>query len=135
MSSTQLFEALKSHFSSLFNSQVEIDATVLDEKPKHEIQYKLGDISSKAEIKRAASKMANIKAPGKSGLTTNMIKNLPPKALDFYVELIQEFWRDDVIDFDSWHMTIMNILYKVKKVINMIPIIIMESHFKKPLPR
>jgi hypothetical protein len=30
-------EIFKSHFSSLFNSQVEIDATVLDKIPKHEI--------------------------------------------------------------------------------------------------
>jgi hypothetical protein len=38
-----------------------------------------------------------------------MIKNLPPN-----VELIQEFWRDEKIDFDSWHATILNMLYKGK---------------------
>jgi hypothetical protein len=43
-----------------------------------------------------------------------MIKNLPPKALDFYVELIQEFWRDDKMDFGLWHVTILNMLYKGK---------------------
>ncbi len=58
--------------------------------------------------------MANNKAPGKSGLTTDMIKNLPPKAFYLYVEFIQEFWRDDSTDFDSWHVTILNILYKGK---------------------
>jgi hypothetical protein len=34
--------------------------------------------------------------------------------LDFYVELIQEFWRDEKIDFDLWHATILNMLYKGK---------------------
>jgi hypothetical protein len=58
--------------------------------------------------------MANDKARGKSGLTTDMIKNLPPKVFDLYVEFIQEFWRDDSTDFDSWHVTILNMLYKGK---------------------
>jgi hypothetical protein len=58
--------------------------------------------------------MANNKAPGKTGLTTNMIKNLPPNAFNFYVEIIQEFWKNDDIDFQSWHVIILNMLYKGK---------------------
>jgi hypothetical protein len=58
--------------------------------------------------------MANNKVPGKSELTTDMIKNLPPKALYFSIEIIQESWRDDKVDFDSWHVTILNMLYKVQ---------------------
>ncbi len=107
-------EVLKSHFSSLFNSQVEVDNTVLEEIPKHEIQHELGKVPSKAEIRRAISKMANNKAPGKSGLTTDMIKNLPAKAFNLYVEFIQEFWRDNRMDLDSWHVTVLNTLYKGK---------------------
>ena len=59
-----------------------------------------------------------------------MIKNLPPKALNFYIEIIQEFWKNDNIDFDSWHATILNMLYK-SKVIHMIQTIIMELHLTK----
>jgi hypothetical protein len=79
---------LKTHFSLYFKSQVKVDFTVPDEIPQHQTQHKLGETPSKAEIKRAISSMANDKAPGKTGLTTDKIKNLPPKALDFYVELI-----------------------------------------------
>ncbi len=59
---------------------VEVDFSVIDEIPAHEIQQKLGVTPSKKEIKKAISKMANNKAPGKSGLTTDMIKSLPPQS-------------------------------------------------------
>ena len=56
--------------------------------------------------------MAGNKAPGKSGLTMDMIKCLPPKAMSLYVEIIQEFWKKDNIDFDSWYITVLNLLYE-----------------------
>jgi hypothetical protein len=105
---------LKTHFSELFNNQVEVDMTVLEDIPNLEVQHKLGDTPSAAEIRKAISKMENNKAPGKSGLTTDMIKNLPPKAHDLYVELIQEFWRDESVDFNSWHTTILNTEYPIQ---------------------
>jgi hypothetical protein len=58
--------------------------------------------------------MANDKAPSQTGLTTDMIKNLPSQAMDFYVELIQEFLKDKEVDFESWHAIILNMIYKVK---------------------
>jgi hypothetical protein len=45
--------------------------------------------------------MANDKAPGTSGITTDMMKNLPSKATLFYSELIQEFWNNTEIDFET----------------------------------
>jgi hypothetical protein len=58
--------------------------------------------------------MANDKAQGQTGLTTDMIKNLPPQAKDFYVELIQEFWKNKEVDFESWHAITLNMIYKGK---------------------
>jgi hypothetical protein len=58
--------------------------------------------------------MAGNKAPGKSGLTMDMIKCLPPKAMNLYVEIIQEFWKNDDIEFESWRITVLNLLYKGK---------------------
>jgi hypothetical protein len=58
--------------------------------------------------------MTNDKAPGDSGMTTNMMKTLPPKALLFYSELICEFWKNDEINFDSWHSTLLTTIYKGK---------------------
>jgi hypothetical protein len=57
-------EILKAHFPELFNSQVGIDIAVLEDIPKHEVQQKLGDMLTAAEIKKTISKMANNKAPG-----------------------------------------------------------------------
>jgi len=107
-------EILKDHFTSLFNSQTRVDFSVVDEIPNHISQQVLGKVPSKTEIKKAISKMASNKAPGKSGLTTDMIKCLPPRAMNLYVEFIQEFWKRDDIDFYSWHVTVLNLLYKGK---------------------
>jgi hypothetical protein len=111
---TENAEILKAHFTSLFNSHTRVDFSVLDEIPNHITQHILGEVPSKTEIKKAISKMASNKAPGKSGLTTDMIKCLPPKAMNLYVEIIQEFWKKDVIDFDSWYITVLHLLYKGK---------------------
>ena len=43
-----------------------------------------------------------------------MLKSLPSSATDFYVEVIQEFWRNKEVDLDSWHVTLLNTIYKGK---------------------
>ena len=58
--------------------------------------------------------MAFDKAPGQSGLMTDMIKNLPEQARNLYVEVIQNFWQDNNIDFMSWNTTILRMIYKGK---------------------
>jgi hypothetical protein len=54
------------------------------------------------------------KSPGQSGLSTDLIKNLPPRALNYYVKLIQDFWQNPNTDFSSWHITLLKVLYKGK---------------------
>ena len=56
--------------------------------------------------------MSYDKAPGQSGLTTDMIKNLPPEALNFLIQRIQDFWRDPNVDYEAWHTTILSTIYK-----------------------
>ena len=105
---------LNAHFHTLFNSQVEVDPTVIDNLPQLPIQHDLGEAPTANEIKSAIASMAYEKAPGQSGLTTDMIKNLPPKAFNHYVKIIQDFWINSEIDYDSWHVTVLNVLYKGK---------------------
>lgn len=57
--------------------------------------------------------MKSDKAPGAPQLTTAMLKNLPEDTLNFVVETIQEF-RQHNMDFNSCHVTKLNILYKGK---------------------
>jgi len=85
-------DILNSHFSSLFNSQVEADLSVLDNLPQHEIRHEYGNTPTPKEIQSAINSMAYDKSPGQSGLSTDMIKNLLPRAFNFYVKLIQQFW-------------------------------------------
>ena len=54
------------------------------------------------------------KSPGQSGLSTDMIKNLPPRAFNNYVKLIQDFWTEPDTDFASWHVTLLKVLCKGK---------------------
>jgi hypothetical protein len=58
--------------------------------------------------------MIHDKAPGQLKLTTDMIKSLPLKATEFYIESIQEFWRNKEVDLESWHTTALNTIYKGK---------------------
>jgi hypothetical protein len=66
------------------------------------------------EILNAIKSMANDKAPGQSKLSTDTMKSLPPSATNFYIEIIQEFWKTKKVDFSSWHTAILNIIYKGK---------------------
>jgi hypothetical protein len=105
---------LGEHFHSLFNSQVQIDITVLDELRQHEIIHELGNPPTFNEVKSAISSMKFDKAPGLTGLTTDMIKSLPNEAIQFYTDIINNFWNDKQVDFESWHITVLNTIYKGK---------------------
>jgi hypothetical protein len=72
-----------------FNCHAEVDYSVLDSIPRHETQHHMGEVPTWTKLKNAIRRMVNDKAPGKSGLTTDILKNLPPKAFQFYVNLIQ----------------------------------------------
>ncbi len=100
-------KVLNTHFYYLFKSQVQVDKTILEEIPQREIESQLDETRSMKEIKSAINSMAHEKALGKSGVTTNMIKNLPEQALNVYVEIIQNFWNEKNIDFLAWHTTLL----------------------------
>jgi hypothetical protein len=58
--------------------------------------------------------MAYDKSPGQSGVTTDMIKNLPPRAFNHYVLIIQNFWQNPDTDYNAWHTTLLRVVYKGK---------------------
>ena len=49
--------------------------------------------------------MMDDKAPGDSGMNTDMIKNLPQK-LYYSTWNSQEFWNNEEINFKLWHTTL-----------------------------
>mmetsp|Transcript_1493 Transcript_1493/g.2313 ORF Transcript_1493/g.2313 Transcript_1493/m.2313 type:complete len:881 (+) Transcript_1493:452-3094(+) len=107
-------QILNSHFQSLFNSEVQVDMTVLDNLPQYNIVHNLGDVPTHHEIKKAIANMKYDKAPGQSGLTTDMVKSLPTEALNFLTQRIQDFWENPDVDYDTWHTTILSTIYKGK---------------------
>ena len=54
------------------------------------------------------------KAPGLTGLTTDMMKSLPNEAIQFYTDIINKFWNNEQVDFEPWHITVLNTIYKGK---------------------
>ena len=105
---------LNDHFHSLFNSQVQIDVTVLEHLPHYETIHDLGNPPMFNEVKSAINSMKYNKAPGLSGLTTDMIKSLPHEAFQLYTDIIKKFWTNEQVDFESWHTTVLNTVYKSK---------------------
>jgi hypothetical protein len=52
---------------------------------QHPTLESIGTVPNKEEIKSTIKKMKSDKAPGLTGLTTNVLKNLPEDALGFIV--------------------------------------------------
>ena len=71
-------DILDLHFNSLFNSQVSVDFTVLNNLPQHDTKHEYGILpTAKNEIQSAIKSMSYDKSPGQSGQSTNMIKTHP----------------------------------------------------------
>jgi len=64
--------------------------------------------------------MKNIKVPGISGLTTDMLK-----VSHLVMKLILNFWSNKDINYESWHTQKLSNLY-IEKEISKTPIIGME---------
>ena len=56
--------------------------------------------------------MKNNKAPGISGITTDMIKTLPEEGFQILMSYIQQFWEDPDYDHEAWHKMRLMLLYK-----------------------
>jgi hypothetical protein len=46
--------------------------------------------------------MASEKPPGVTGITTDMLKNLPPEGFTLLTILIQCLWNENNCDFEHW---------------------------------
>jgi len=96
---------LKQHYKEVFNRSIPVDLSVLEgikQLPSIE-EYRIA--SSKKERRIAISSMKHNKAPGLTGLTTDMTKSLPPEGFNLLSDLIWDFWVNKEMDFKSWHDT------------------------------
>ena len=62
----------------------------------------------------AINKLANNKAPGKSGIPAEALKALPPDALEVLHQLLSRFWKGDVEHYEEWQTALLKMIYKGK---------------------
>ena len=79
---------LKNHYHKVFNRQVEVDESILEQLKQRPITQELGEPPDKQQVHAAIQKMKTNKAPGISGVTTDMLKNLPNDAIDLLTTII-----------------------------------------------
>jgi hypothetical protein len=102
------------YWENTTKKKAEVDLTALDEIHHQQITEYLGNTPSHEEISNAWEYWQNNKAPGASGMATDMIKNLLLKAFLIYSKLKQEFWNKEDTDFTPWHETLLATVYKGK---------------------
>jgi len=82
-------DILSNHYSKVFNQNAPYDPTVinkLDQKPQ--ANPMLGIAPNIKEVKAMINKMKNNKAPGITGVTTDLLKNLPEEGFKFLTNII-----------------------------------------------
>jgi hypothetical protein len=93
------------HYQKVFNRQVPVDLAVIETKiEQRETNNKLGEIPTKNEVIATIRKSKNNKAPGFSGITTDMLKNLPNEGIELLTYLI-ECYLNHGINKTSPHYT------------------------------
>ena len=92
-----------------------MDPSLLDQIQQKQKKHKLGQTPTEKEIIDIIKWMKNNKAPGRSGIMTDMIKNLPEIRYSLITKIIGEYWTSDNCDFKLWHVQKLITLYKGKK--------------------
>ena len=90
MTNKENADILSNHYCKVFNWNVHYDPTIIDEIDQNsQANPALGIAPNMKEIKTVINKMKNNKAPGITGVTTNMLTNLPDEALKILTNIIQ----------------------------------------------
>ena len=76
MTDEEIVEILSKHFHRVFNSNVKIDWSVLDELIQRKTYSSMNLPLSKSEFNKAIIKLILHKAPGANGISPNTIKAL-----------------------------------------------------------
>ena len=96
------------HCSELLNRSPVVEESVLDLIKQHDPIMALHEVPSRGEIKASVSKMN--KAPGRDGITAEILKNGGEKMIDLLVQFIQSVWENEVPQ--DWRDAICVSLYK-----------------------
>lgn len=111
-------DATHAHFQSIFDtSDATVDETILDDIGTLSIDdVTLSNIKNpptNKEVENVIYKMKNGTAAGITGVTSDMLKNLPQEAIHYKAESIHRNWSNQH-DCTDWHTTTLSVLYKGK---------------------
>jgi hypothetical protein len=106
-------KAVGKFYNSLFNrDDVDTDFSVLDDIRQRPTETELGHTPTRDEILQALKKMKNNKAPGESGVSAEALKALSNGGQNVLIDLIQNFWNNQDLNYDEWNTAVLKLLHK-----------------------
>jgi hypothetical protein len=110
-------DATQAHFQSVFyRGDNQVDKTVLDDIDPLNIDdatFQNTKSPPTNRVENAIYKMKNDTAPGITGVSADMLQNLPTESVQYIAELIRRNWNNQY-NCPKWHTTTLTVLYKVK---------------------
>ena len=105
-------EVFKIHFEQLYDREPTFDPTVLDLLDQHPVMEGIDHCPTNDEIRKAVNRLKN-KAPGESGLTSQMFKCLTEDEItfDLLTTVITELWNTESPPAE-WDVGLLKILPK-----------------------
>jgi hypothetical protein len=106
-------KAVGKFYNSLFNrDDIDTDFSVLDDIRQRPTETELGHTPTRDEILQALKKMKNNKAPGESGVSAEALKALSNGSQNVLIDLIQNFWNNEDLNYDEWNTAVLKLLHK-----------------------
>jgi len=93
---------LQPHFSAVFNNQKEVDPTALNEVAQRPVSHDIGGPLTYDEFSIALRSLANHKAPGLNGITSEVLKALDLGHRYLLFKILSEYFEDK-IDINEFH--------------------------------
>lgn len=103
---------IQQYYQKIFNQENNVDMEKINNIPQKSFNEQLGNTPSYKEITSAIKGMASEKSPDVTGVTTDMLKNLPPEGFALLTKLIQRFWNESNCVFEHRYLNILSLLYK-----------------------
>ncbi len=76
-------DVIQKYYHNIFNQEISIDKNEIEKLPQRDTNEHLGRILSQNKVTTAIKNMASEKAPGRSGVVADMLKNSLPKDTTF----------------------------------------------------
>ena len=104
-------EILAKHFHKVYNSNVEIEWSVLDDLKQKPIRADMNLPLSLYEFEQAIRKLILHKAPGSNGVSSNSIKALNEENRIFLFKIYYDYFENDQ-EIEEWQKVCLKILPK-----------------------